>query len=64
MSNFFFKNNGPFRIDKLLSLSKVINKDNLSKVKKYFSKEYQPYIIGKITSGKGKILFNEKINWS
>ena len=42
----------------------VINKDNLSKVKKYFSKEYQPYIIGKITSGKGKILFNEKINWS
>tara|TARA_B110001450_G_C17569027_1_gene460000 strand:- start:19 stop:1044 length:1026 start_codon:yes stop_codon:yes gene_type:complete len=42
----------------------VINKDNLSKVKKYISKEYQPYIIGKITSGKGKILFNEKINWS
>ena len=33
MSNFFFKNNGPFRIDKLLSLSKIITKDNFKKLK-------------------------------
>ena len=33
-------------------------------IKKKFSKEYQPYIIGEIISGKNKIKLNEKINWS
>ena len=36
---------------------------NLSKIKKFFTKKYEPYIIGKIISGKNKITFNEKINW-
>ena len=41
----------------------IINKKNLNKVKKYFSKEYKPYIIGKITKGTNKVIMNEKINW-
>ena len=36
----------------------------LDKVKKFFSSEYKPYVIGKIISGKNKIKLNEKINWS
>ena len=36
---------------------------NFSKIKKVFTKKYEPYIIGKIISGKNKIIFNEKINW-
>jgi phosphoribosylformylglycinamidine cyclo-ligase len=41
----------------------IINKKNLNKIKKFFTKEYRPYVIGKITSGKKKIKLNEKINW-
>ena len=33
MSNIFFKNHGPFEIDKLLRLSKIINKKNFKKLK-------------------------------
>jgi phosphoribosylaminoimidazole synthetase len=42
----------------------IANSKNLSKVKKNFTKEYQPYVIGKIISGKNKIKLNEKVNWS
>ncbi|MGA1112915.1 MAG: phosphoribosylformylglycinamidine cyclo-ligase [Candidatus Pelagibacter sp.] len=42
----------------------IIKPHNLSKVKKYFSKEFQPYVIGKITKGKNKIKLNDKIQWS
>ena len=42
----------------------IIDPKNLDKVKKFFSSEYKPYIIGKIISGKKKIKLNEKINWS
>ncbi len=42
----------------------IINSKNLTKVKKVFTKEYQPYIIGKITSGKNKFKLNGKIDWS
>ena len=42
----------------------IIKKNNLNKVKKFFSKNYKPYVIGKIITGKNKIQFNEKINWS
>ena len=42
----------------------IINPKNLGKVKKIFSKDYKPYVIGKIISGKNKIKLNEKINWS
>ena len=42
----------------------IIKPHNLSKVKKYFSKEFQPYVIGKITKGKNKVKLNDKIQWS
>ena len=42
----------------------IIKSKNLKKIKKFFTKEYEPYVIGKITSGKNKIKLNEKINWS
>ena len=41
----------------------IINSKNLKKVKKKFSKNYQPYIIGKIIHGKQKVLLNGSINW-
>ena len=33
----------------------IVNKKNLDKIKKFFTREYQPYIIGKINSGKNKV---------
>ena len=42
----------------------IINPQNLSKIKKYFSKEFQPYVIGKISKGKNKVRLNDKILWS
>ncbi len=41
----------------------IIKKKNFFKIKKYFKKEYSPYIIGKVINGKSKVLFNGKINW-
>jgi len=41
----------------------IIKKKNLNKMKKYFEKEYKPYVIGKIIKGKSKVLFDGKINW-
>ena len=42
----------------------IIKSKNLKKIKKFFTKEYEPYVLGKIISGKNKIKLNEKINWS
>ena len=42
----------------------IVKPQNLSKVKKYFSKEFQPYVIGKITKDTNKIKLNDKIQWS
>ena len=42
----------------------IINPKNFKKIKNFFTKKYEPYIIGKIVSGKNKIKLNEKINWS
>ena len=42
----------------------IINPKNLSKIKKIFTKEFKPYVIGKITSGKHKIRLNGKIDWT
>jgi len=42
----------------------IVKPQNLSKVKKYFLKEFQPYIIGKITKGTNKIKLNDRIQWS
>ncbi len=41
----------------------VINPKNLTKVKKYFSMNYKPYVIGKISQGNNKIKLNGSINW-
>ncbi len=41
----------------------IIKPKNLKKVKGYFSKEYKPYIIGKITKGKNRVNLNGSINW-
>jgi phosphoribosylformylglycinamidine cyclo-ligase len=41
----------------------VINPKNLNKINKFFSKNYQPYVIGKITNQHNKLKINGKINW-
>ena len=42
----------------------IVKKKNINKVKKYFNKEFKPYVIGHfIKNKKNKILFNEKIKW-
>ena len=42
----------------------IINKKNLKKVQSYFSKDYKPYVIGKIINGKNKVKLNGSINWN
>ena len=42
----------------------IVNPKNLNKVTKFFTKEFTPYVIGKIISGKNKIKLNGKIDWS
>ena len=42
----------------------VINPKNLKKVSGYFSKQFKPYIIGKISRNRHKVKLNGKINWS
>jgi len=41
----------------------IINPKNIKKINKFFSKEYKPYIIGKISKNKNKVSLNGKINW-
>jgi len=41
----------------------IINPRNLKKVTKYFSREYKPYLIGKISNGNYKVKLNGSINW-
>ncbi|MDC0855753.1 phosphoribosylformylglycinamidine cyclo-ligase [Candidatus Pelagibacter sp.] len=42
----------------------IIKPEKLKKVKKFFTTEFKPYVIGKITSGKNKVKLNGKIDWS
>ena len=42
----------------------IIKPKNIKKVKKFFKKEYEPYLIGKIILGKSKVKLDGKINWS
>jgi phosphoribosylformylglycinamidine cyclo-ligase len=42
----------------------IINPKNLTKVKNFFTSEFEPYIIGKIVSGKNKVRLDGKIDWS
>ena len=41
----------------------IINKKNLQKVKKCFSKKFQPYVIGKISKNSKRLKINGKIKW-
>ena len=42
----------------------IVNHKNLNKIKKYFTKEYKPYVVGRIILGKNKVKLNGKIDWS
>ena len=42
----------------------IVNSKHLSKIKKYFTKEFKPYVIGKIISGKNIVKLDGKIYWS
>ena len=42
----------------------IINPKNLNKISKFFTKEFKPYVIGRIISGKNKVKLNGKIDWS
>ena len=42
----------------------IIDPKNLNKIEKFFNKEFKPYIIGTVSSGKNKVKLNGKINWS
>ena len=41
----------------------IIKPKNFNKVKKIFTKEFKPYVIGKIILGKNKVNLNGKIDW-
>ncbi len=41
----------------------IINPKDLKKVRKYFSRYYKPYVIGKISKGINKVKLNGSINW-
>ena len=42
----------------------VTKEKNIKKVKKFFTKEFRPYVIGQFTKNKKKkIVFNEKVKW-
>ncbi|MDA8537877.1 phosphoribosylformylglycinamidine cyclo-ligase [Candidatus Pelagibacter bacterium] len=42
----------------------IINPKNLKRTIKFFTKEFKPYVIGKIVKGKNKVKLNGKIDWS
>ena len=41
----------------------IINSKDLKKVTKYFSRDYKPYVIGKISKGNNKVKLDGSINW-
>ncbi len=41
----------------------IINRKDLKNVTKYFSTNYKPYVIGKISEGNNKVKLNGSINW-
>ena len=41
----------------------IVNPKNFEKTKKFFSKKFEPYIIGKISRGKKKIKLNGVLDW-
>ena len=41
----------------------IVDPKKLNKVKKFFSRKFEPYVIGKIIRDKGKVKLNAHINW-
>ena len=41
----------------------IVNPKNLNKINRYFSKDYKPYVIGKISKRLNKVKLNGRINW-
>ena len=41
----------------------IIDPKNFEKIKRYFDKEFKPYIIGKISKGRNKVKLNGSIDW-
>ena len=41
----------------------IINPKYIKKINRFFSKEYKPYVIGKITKKRNKVSLNGKVNW-
>ena len=41
----------------------ITNPKNISKIKRCFTKNFKPYVIGKISRGKSKVKFNGSIDW-
>ena len=41
----------------------IINPKKFNKIKKFFSKKFKPYVIGKISKGTNKVKLNGSINW-
>ncbi len=41
----------------------IIKSKNFNKIKKYFTKNFKPYVIGKIINGKKNIHLNGKVKW-
>ena len=41
----------------------IINPNKYESVKRHFTKEFKPYIIGKISKGKNKVKLNGSVNW-
>ena len=42
----------------------IIDSKDLKKISKYFSRNFKPYVIGKISKGNNKVKLNGSINWS
>ena len=40
----------------------IINPKNFNKIMKYFSRQFKPYLIGKISKGKNKVILNGSVN--
>ena len=41
----------------------VVNPKKIRHINKYFTKEFKPYVIGKIINGTNKVKLNDKIKW-
>ena len=41
----------------------IVNKKKIEILKKFFSKQFKPYEIGKIVKSKNKMKLDGKINW-